>query len=392
MAENEQISSTPETPIWRTRWFGHLLTALLVLAVIGLVLPPLLAVMYAVRPVLLPVLIGVGLAYAADPLARWAKRRLRIPRPASALTLMTAIGLILLGLLIYLVPKLIAQVYDLIRNLPTYLEQLAAQLHIDVSELVIQLEQMAGLAPAQVGPEGAPLDVGAASATVAGWLGVGIGVIGSTIGYATYVALAIVVICFCFFFFMWKFDRISAWFVPFIPASRREHAIVVLRKMDVSVSGFIRGRLIQATVVAVVLSVGWSPLFADVPYWLLLGVGSGFLNLIPYAAVVGWPLAVGLAWLDTVTTGGSTFNVWHVVVWPSVVYIFAQSLDGWVVEPLVQGKATNLDPLTVLLVVLVGGSLAGLLGLLIAIPAAACAKILAQEVLLPRLRAWAAVR
>src|SRR5690606_15399490 len=125
--------------------------------------------------------------------------------------------------------------------------------------------------------------------------------------------------------------------------------LMVLRKMAHSVSGFIRGRLIQATVVGVVLSVGWSPLFADVPYWLLLGMGAGFLNLIPYAAVVAWPLAVGLAWLDTVS-GAATFSVWHVVVWPSAVYVLAQSLDGWVVEPLVQGKATNLDPLTVLLV------------------------------------------
>ena len=60
------------------------------------------------------------------------------------------------------------------------------------------------------------------------------------------------------------------------------------------------------------------------------------------------------------------------------------------VEPLVQGQATNLDPLTVMLVVLVGGTLAGLLGMLLAIPLAACEKILSREWLLPKLRDVAA--
>ena len=62
------------------------------------------------------------------------------------------------------------------------------------------------------------------------------------------------------------------------------------------------------------------------------------------------------------------------------------------VEPIVQGRVTNLDPLTVLLSVLVGGALAGLLGMVLAIPIAACIKILSQEVLVPRLREYAAAR
>ena len=77
------------------------------------------------------------------------------------------------------------------------------------------------------------------------------------------------------------------------------------------------------------------------------------------------------------------------VIFPTVVYLLAQALDGWVMEPIVQGRATNLDPLTVLLAVLIGGTLAGLLGMLAAIPVAACIKILGQEVMVPRLRRYA---
>ncbi|MEX0654595.1 MAG: AI-2E family transporter [Phycisphaeraceae bacterium] len=392
----------PGEPVWRERWFQTLLAVLLVAAVAVLLLPPVLALMYAIRPVLLPVLIGLALAYIMNPVATWLHRRWRVPRPVTAVGVMATVALVVLGLLVYLVPKMIGQATEFVTDLPGYVRTLGAYLaetfNLDMDQIVARIEERARTL---VAGEGRELDLGAIGTAVWNWLDVGLGVIGTTIGLATYLVVAGVVTCFCFFFFLWKFDGIVNWFVPFFPASHRSGVMGVVKQMDASVAAFIRGRLIQATVVAVVLSVGWW--LAGVPYWLLLGVGSGVLNLIPYAAVVGWPVAVVLTWLYAMTGGDASevangaaidveLDLWAIVVWPSVVYLFAQGLDGWVVEPIVQGQATNLDPLTVLLVVLLGGSLLGLLGLLIAIPAAACIKILAKEVLLPRVRAWAAAR
>ena len=136
---------------------------------------------------------------------------------------------------------------------------------------------------------------------------------------------------------------------------------------------------------SVVLSVGWW--IAEVPYWLLLGLLSGLLNLVPFAAVVGCAAALLLTTIDAVA--GGQWTLW-VLIWPAAVYMVAQLLDGWVVEPLVQGAATDLDPVSVLLVVMVGGAVAGLLGMLLAIPVAACVKILAKEIVLPKLRKLAA--
>ena len=220
-------------------------------------------------------------------------------------------------------------------------------------------------------------------------LGVSAGVVFSGLSLLGYLAMAAVVTSFCFFFFTWKFEPLKAWFVPLIPTTYRGETLRIMGLMDQTVSAIVRGRLIQSLCVMGVLCIGWW--IAGVPYWLLLGVLGGLLNLLPYAAVVAWPLAVALAVLDAATEGSGTTSalVWA-AVWPTVVYVAAQSLDGWVVEPLVQGKATGMDPLTVLLVVLAGGALLGILGMILAIPAAACIKILSQEVLLPKLRAFAA--
>ena len=57
--------------------------------------------------------------------------------------------------------------------------------------------------------------------------------------------------------------------------------------------------------------------------------------------------------------------------------------------PLIAGKATNLDPVTIFVAVLAGGSVLGAYGMLLAIPIAACVKILIQESVLPNVRKWA---
>lgn len=79
----------------------------------------------------------------------------------------------------------------------------------------------------------------------------------------------------------------------------------------------------------------------------------------------------------------------QIVVWPTVVYIAVQFLEGWVLTPWLQSGQTNLRAVTIILVVIIGGVVAGILGMLLAIPVAACMKILFEEVV-PPLQRWAA--
>ena len=80
---------------------------------------------------------------------------------------------------------------------------------------------------------------------------------------------------------------------------------------------------------------------------------------------------------------------WAILLWPSVVWGVVNTLDGWVLTPLIAGKATNLDPVTIFVAVLAGGSVMGVYGMLIAIPIAACIKILLSDLIIPKLREMA---
>ena len=392
--------------LWEFTWVRDLLW------LTGLAL--LLLLMYHAGSILVPVCVALALAYVFNPLITWMQRRWNWPRWAGVTAVCVAVVLLLTGIALVTIPPLVIQTRQLVREAPSYVQAGADRLDIDyeawqakLSNLMQRLGREAEQQLESPPPDAAdgvveedepdtpasPVEAEAAKPATLPWqqigqvalraVGVGYDVVSGAIGFVTYLGLFLFVTAFCFFFFCWHFQAVLDWFKQFIPDTGYERTLEIAGMMDKSLSAFIRGRLVQSLVLGGVLSVGWW--IAGTPYWLLLGMGCGFLNLIPYAAVVGWPIAVLLTWADAVS-GQQQTTWWAVILWPSLVYVIGQTLDGWVVEPLVQGKATALDPLSVLLAVLIGATLAGVLGMLLAIPVAACGKILAREVIFPMLR------
>ncbi len=160
--------------------------------------------------------------------------------------------------------------------------------------------------------------------------------------------------------------------------------------MDQAVSSFFRGRLVIGLIMAVLFAVGWSPLLTDVPYWLVLALLTGLLSLIPYAAALGWLVALLLKALELSGTSGVTMWGWVLGLGGlSLVYGIVQFFEGWLLTPWIQGKSLDLSAVTILIAVFVGAAVGGLYGMILAIPITACGKILLREILLPRLGAWA---
>lgn len=127
-------------------------------------------------------------------------------------------------------------------------------------------------------------------------------------------------------------------------------------------------------------------------YWFLLGLITGILTIIPYASLIGWPLAVLLKYLDALSANSGGIDLMTIVVWPSLAYLIVQFIESWLLTPWVQSQSMEMNAVTVLIVVFIGGALGGFYGLLLAIPVAACIKILLQELALPSLERRAAGR
>ena len=369
--------------LWDYTWARDLVILLLVVVLVYLA--------YRIRSVTVPVLLGLALAYVFNPLVTWAHARWRLSRLTSTVLVMLAAGVAALLAALIVLPLVYYQLANLVNRIAEYAQYITTRISPYIDRLNERardtLAQDDETLSQQLLDWLAQVDMAQIKALMIRSMNLGfdaVGAVGSAINFATYVMISLIILGFCFFYFSWRFDRIIAWFEQWIPPANKQRTVEIIARMDRTIAAFIRGRLIQALVMGCVLSIGWY--FADVRYWLLLGLLSGLLNLVPFMAVLGWVAAVSLALVDHLA-GGGTFSIW-VVAWPTLVYVAAQALDGWVVEPVVQGKATDLDPLMVLLAVSAGGALAGLMGLVLAIPVAACATILCQEVVFPQLRAY----
>ena len=196
---------------------------------------------------------------------------------------------------------------------------------------------------------------------------------------------------FYFWFFSVSFPDAVRFLGAMVPERSRPRVLSLVRDMDRAVSGFVRGRIVIAFFMGVMAALGWK--YCGVPYAITLGLAAGVLSIVPYLGFAAVPIAVGLLLLDQMSLPAPERMTWYwIFLGPTLVFVVVQSVEGYLLTPLIAGKATDLGPVSIFVAVLAGASIAGVYGMLLSIPAAACLKIWWREVLLPRIRDWSAGR
>lgn len=192
---------------------------------------------------------------------------------------------------------------------------------------------------------------------------------------------------FFFYFISTGWGSVLAFWESLIPERKKDRAFDLLTQMDRVIAGFVRGRLI----ICGCLMVYYTGVYAliGVPAALILGPIIGLLALLPYVAGLGMPIASILMWLEP-SSGSWQSAWWWVIGGPILATIGAQILDDYILTPSIQGKTTQMEMPTIVFASIAGGVLGGVYGLLLAIPVAACIKILLKEVVWPRVEQWAA--
>lgn len=162
-------------------------------------------------------------------------------------------------------------------------------------------------------------------------------------------------------------------FVAMVP-NRYFETSLMMHRVDRQVGGYFRGRFIESILVGltVMATMGVLSIWFAQPFILLIAVVVGITNLIPYVGPV-----MGLAF-GSLLYLGLGFPISSILGLAAAVAI-AQLLDNVVFAPVVLSQNVDLHPLTVILVLLIGGEILGVLGLLIAVPAAASIKIVSTE-------------
>lgn len=320
---------------------------------------------FRLKTVIAPVFFGLFLAYLFNPAVSFAEKKLKIARPA---TISALIGALLAGAIFAIVwfsPVVADQAKILVKKTPQYLDYLYAKHNIHSGLIKTKIIEVLNRVKQH------PLPVITAFFNV--------------ISTTTHILLWLFLVPVFFFFFSWKFEKMLSACAQYLPESRRGRITGIVLRIDKVFGDFFRGRLIVATVVGFMLSFGWW--FLNVPYWFLLGMATGILNIVPYLSVIGWIITLIFAYLDYTAGQGLSGLMWlNVFVWPTAVFAIVNFIDNWFLTPWVQSKSLNLSVVSIIVAVLAGGILGGFAGMLFAIPIAGCIKILFEELILPRIK------
>ena len=169
------------------------------------------------------------------------------------------------------------------------------------------------------------------------------------------------------FYLLIDLPRLRTLLLSLTPHRHKEEVVYLIGAITSTISRFARGQLLVATIVAVLGSlVMW---ILNLPFWLLVGVLSGVLNLIPFAGPVA---GAALAFLTSLLVGKPLTGLVAILLFTAI-----QQFDNHVVTPMVQRSRVKLSAFTIVLSLVVGGSVAGFLGVLTAVPAVGLFRLLA---------------
>lgn len=186
--------------------------------------------------------------------------------------------------------------------------------------------------------------------------------------------LNLILVPFIAFFMVRDGRKLRRRIVSLVPNRYFEMALMMFHRIDEQIGGYLRGRLIECMLVGLtqVVLMSVASLFVEQPQILLISAVCGVFNLIPYAG----PVIGGAFGVFVYFSGNYPMNsIWALII----VIALAHLIDNIVIAPAVLSHNVNLHPLTVALVLIIGGETMGILGLLIAIPVASSVKVIAQE-------------
>ncbi len=303
------------------------------------------------------ILIGLALFIAAglDPGVTWLEQH-RFPRWAAVLTVLLVLLAVLGGFVAAAIPPLVAQASALAGHLPQYAHSLKNH-NSELGKLNAKyhLQQ-----------RGSKLLSSKGSTLVGGLLGAGKLVLSA----ATSVILITVMVV----YFLFSMPKIRLFAYRLAPHSRRTRVILIGDEIFTKVGGFVLGNVLTSVIAGIGTYI-WLLIF-DVPYPILLALMVAIFDLIP---VIG--AYVGGAVVSLVALTVSL----PVAVATLCFYVGYKLAEDYFIVPRVMGKTVQVPAVVALVAVLIGGTLLGIIGALVAIPAAAAIRLFLQEVVFRRL-------
>ncbi len=318
----------------------------------------LVVLLYILRDLVLIVLTAVVIASAIEPVVHWFTRH-RIPRIAAVLLVYLVTIFVLLGIFYFFLPTVLEDVASFLSTLPAYIDTFESSNPLTNNPLF-------PLVSDQIGGSFSLRDIiGSIQASIGnaaeGLLKTVSTVFGGVLSF-------VLIIVFSFYFAMQE-TGVDDFLRVVTPTKHQRYALDLWRRSQQKIGLWMQGQLLLGLIVGVLVYLGLTIL--GLKYSLVLALLAAFFELIP---VFGPILAAIPAVVVAVGMGGTSLALLVIGL-----YVIIQQFENHLIYPLVVTKVVGVPPLLVILALLVGAQLAGFLGMILAVPAAAAIQELVTD-------------
>jgi predicted PurR-regulated permease PerM len=330
--------------------------ALIRYALVGLVLTVALSwTLFLIRDVLLLIYISALIAIGLGPLVNEIERKrlsrgTRVPRWMAILTLYLMLVALLVATGMMIFPPLVAQARELWGNFPELMHK--AQLWL------IERGLLAREITVQEAVQRTPVGGGDAVGTV---IGAVTGFVGGIFGFLTILILA--------FYMLVDADAFVRTFVRLFPRGERTRVAAACRSVSAKVSAWLAGQLLLAGTIGATAALGLY--LMGVPYFYVLALIAAFGEMIP---IIG-PVLSAVPAVIVAFTVSPTLALGVIIF-----FLVQQQFENHVLVPKVMERQVGVSPVTVIVSLLIGGSLLGIVGAILAIPTAAICQVIFHEI------------
>jgi len=322
-----------------------IIKVLLVLIGIGII--------YMLRDVILILVVSMVLATALNPWVNALQKR-KVPRILATVFIYLAFFGAFVIILVLLIPPIATQISDITKNFPEYYNRVMSDFQ-RFRDFSLQQNLLNTL---QTTLESLQTNI---SQTTAGIFSAVASIFGGFISF-----LGVVVIT---FYMLLEENALKKFMRSVTPTKYQPYIFQLLNRAQERLRMWLKGQLILCLIIGVLAYVGL--LIIGVDYALVLGLWAGLTEFIPYLG----PFLGAIPAIFIALTTGNLVQALFVVIW----YIVIQQLENNLVVPKVMEKTVGLNPLVVIIIMLIGAKLAGVIGIVMAVPLALIVKAFFED-------------
>lgn len=351
-----------EAPASKTFWanLNHPFSVGIFLTLGGLVAVLLGLAFWNLSTIIIYIVFALFVALGLDPVVRWFERH-NVSRAWAIVIVYSVFAVILAGVLLLVVPRLVEQIGQFVSDLPDLVTQ-------------FQASDFYGWLTSTFGSQFSDMVTQAKTflSNPSNLAAIGGGVLNFAVGVGTAISGLIIVVVLSLYFLA-GMPAMKKSFMQFAAARNRPKATAMTNQITDSIGAYLMGMVVLAfcnSVVAFLLH-----LFLGLPFPALMGVLAFLITLIPLiGSVLYWITATVIA----------LFTGWVPALIFAIIYLIYMQLEAYVLTPRVMNRAISVPGALVVIGAMVGGTLLGLLGALVAIPVTASILLIIKQVFIPR--------